>query len=66
VLIWEHAAKRAVPPVLGSLGLMRTRRHGATAISLFIGLAEAERSAEASGSEPDGLEPNGLDGRSRD
>ena len=35
ILIWEHAAKLSAPPWLGPLRLLKSRRHGLSAISLY-------------------------------
>ncbi|MCC7103874.1 MAG: RsmD family RNA methyltransferase [Chloroflexi bacterium] len=35
ILVWEHAASLEPPTALGRLRLLRTRRHGASAITLF-------------------------------
>jgi 16S rRNA G966 N2-methylase RsmD len=37
VLVWEHAGEQRPPTRLGKLHLLRSRRHGTAAISLYAG-----------------------------
>jgi 16S rRNA (guanine966-N2)-methyltransferase len=47
IVVWEHAASLEPPEVLGRLQLLRTRRHGSSAITLYAVSAE-DHTAEAS------------------